>query len=657
MLSRKAKYLLPLIFISQVCSVSSFAATLQCEHLPLLFDAYLRSHYSVHTLSDEVKSHTVDQFIKSLDPSKTLFLASDAAKLKKDIPPVFNTMKAGNCAELTDASRLLIARAQEDEAFVKTFLGKDYKLDETVQLVVDPEKRGYAKTPEERQALLKKMVHFQISNYLIADMKLPDAKKQLIHRYELLSKSLKKRMDEGDMVVNYAEAFATALDPHSSFMSQETMEDFQIQMQLSLEGIGASLSTQDGFTVIEDLIPGGGAEKLNLLRPKDKIIAVSQAGAKPVPVMDMDLRDVVRMIRGKKGTKVTLTILRQGEKTETFDVTINRDKIDIKEQAAKISYQTREENGKKLKIGVLDLPSFYGGEKGGRSGYADVKKLLEEAKKNKVDGIVLDLSRNGGGLLEDAVRISGLFVKRGGIVATKNSANEVEVLEDKDEDVQYNGPLVVLITRLSASASEILSGALKDYKRALIVGGDHTFGKGTVQALSGLPANLGGMKVTTGMFFLPGGNSTQHAGVHSDILVPSIFNNEDVGEKTMDYSLAPQKVAPFLSPDANTAEPAKHWNPVDEALVTRLAAKSKDRVAKDPKFAELKKELEDSAKNKDMIKISDIRKKAEKSAKKDGKKAEQASRKDREHKFKDLELPFVNEGVNIVADWAASLKS
>ncbi|MBC7690697.1 MAG: PDZ domain-containing protein [Methylotenera sp.] len=611
----------------------------------------------MHTLSDEVKSHTVDQFIKSLDPSKTLFLASDAAKLKKDIPPVFNTMKAGNCAELTDASRLLIARAQEDEAFVKTFLGKDYKLDETVQLVVDPEKRGYAKTPEERQALLKKMVHFQISNYLIADMKLPDAKKQLIHRYELLSKSLKKRMDEGDMVVNYAEAFATALDPHSSFMSQETMEDFQIQMQLSLEGIGASLSTQDGFTVIEDLIPGGGAEKLNLLRPKDKIIAVSQAGAKPVPVMDMDLRDVVRMIRGKKGTKVTLTILRQGEKTETFDVTINRDKIDIKEQAAKISYQTREENGKKLKIGVLDLPSFYGGEKGGRSGYADVKKLLEEAKKNKVDGIVLDLSRNGGGLLEDAVRISGLFVKRGGIVATKNSANEVEVLEDKDEDVQYNGPLVVLITRLSASASEILSGALKDYKRALIVGGDHTFGKGTVQALSGLPANLGGMKVTTGMFFLPGGNSTQHAGVHSDILVPSIFNNEDVGEKTMDYSLAPQKVAPFLSPDANTAEPAKHWNPVDEALVTRLAAKSKDRVAKDPKFAELKKELEDSAKNKDMIKISDIRKKAEKSAKKDGKKAEQASRKDREHKFKDLELPFVNEGVNIVADWAASLKS
>ena len=640
--------LLPLFFIS-LTALPVQAASLQCEHFPRLFDTYLASHYSVHSLTEEVKQHTVTQFIKGMDPSKTLFLESDVTKLSKDLMATFLTMNTGNCSQLNQASELMITRAKEDENFVRGFLDENYKLDETVELISDPEKRGYSKTPEERKDLLKKMVHFQISNYLVADMKLPDAKKQLVHRYELVVKRLKERETNGDQIVGFAEAFALALDPHSSFMSQESMEDFQIQMHLSLEGIGASLSSQDGFTVIEDLIPGGGAEKIKTLRPKDKIIAVAQQGAKPVPVIDMDLREVVQMIRGKKGTKVTLTILRQGKNTERFEASIVRDKIDIKEQAAQITYETRKVGSKAFKVGVIELPSFYGGgEKGGRSAYADMKKLLEDAKKAKVDGIVLNLSRNGGGLLEDAVRISGLFIKRGGIVATKDSEKRVQVLADEDENVDFNGPLVILTSRLSASASEILSGALKDYRRGLIVGGDQTFGKGTVQTVSGLGGNLGAIKVTTGMFFIPGGASTQHKGVKSDVRVPSIFSSEDVGEKTMDYSLAPQSVEPFISPDVNTADPAKHWIPLNDSVIAKLAEKSQERVDKEPKFAEIKKDLDETAKNKGIIRLSEIRKKATKDAAKEA--ATGAGKKQRDQKIKNMDAPFLKEGVNILVD-------
>ena len=210
-------------------------------------------------------------------------------------------------------------------------------------------------------------------------------------------------------------------------------------------------------------------------------MAVAQEAKPAVPIMDMDLKDVVKMIRGAKGTFVTLTILRQGDSPKTFQVKIKRAKIDIKDQAAKITYETRKVNGKSLKMGIIDLPSFYGGGDGpgSRWSYRDVKDLLTQAKKEKVDGIVLDLSRNGGGLLEEAVQITGLFIQKGGVVATKEyGCLKVQVLSDDDDEVVWSGPLVVLISRLSASASEILAGALKNYHRALIVGGDHTFGKG-----------------------------------------------------------------------------------------------------------------------------------------------------------------------------------
>ncbi|MBY0370745.1 PDZ domain-containing protein [bacterium] len=628
------------------------SATLQCKILPTMFGIYLKSHYSVKKLTPELKQRTVDQFLKELDRSKNTLLSGDVKTLRAKLLGTFDTMNTGNCSPIADAFNVYTKRAEENEAFAKKYLGDDYKLDETVELILDPKKRDYSNTAEERDALLKKLIHFQISNYLISDMKLPEAKKQLAHQYELVTKRTKEKTEENQLET-FAEAFAQALDPHSSFMSRDSMEDFQIGMELSLEGIGAVLRSQNGFTIIESLIKGGGAEKSKSLKPKDKIIAVSQATGKPVSVIDMDLRDVVKLIRGKKGTTVKLTILRQDDETKNFDVAIIRDKINIEEQAAKIRYVKPTVAGKKVTLGIIDLPSFYGsGKKGTRSSSADVKKLLDDAKKQKASGIVLNLASNGGGLLEEAVAISGLFINRGAVVATKSADAEEEILNDEENGVAWKGPLVVLTSRASASASEILAGALRDYHRAVIVGSDHTFGKGTVQAVANLPLNIGGMKVTTGMFFLPAGASTQHEGVPSDIALPPTFNDSDVGEKTLDYSLPPQKIKTFTSQNANSTDAVQKWNPITTEIVKSLNEKSKARVSKNQKFADLIKKVTESKKNEGLIRLADMRKMATDEKKKSdaNKKKRPVTTPDEDDDMEAVNSPLVEEATSILGD-------
>lgn len=642
---------LPLLALLFLLPNAASAAEVTCKDLPMLVEALTRRHYVVREVTDAVKLRTGTQFIKIIDPSQTLLLESEVELNTQQIPNVLDGMKIGACVALERPAQLVISRIEEDERLVKKLLGPKYKLDEKVELIFDPDKRGRPKTLEERAKLIEKLVHFQINNYLQTGLKLDAAKKQLIHRYELTVKRAKERLAKGELPGLYAEAFASSLDPHSSFMSTSVLDDFQISMRLSLEGIGAALTSQDGVTRIETLLPGGSADRDGTLRPKDKIIAVAQEGEKAVPTIDMELRDVVKMIRGKKGTKVTLTILRDGKKSTTFDVTLERDKIDVKEQAAKITYENRKIGERNLKIGIIDLPSFYGGDEGGRSSYQDVKNLISEAKENKVDGLVLDLSRNGGGLLQDAVRISGLFLRLGGVVATKDSFGRVEVLEDEDEAVDWAGPLVVLISPASASASEILAGALKDYRRAVIVGSEHSFGKGTVQTLQPF-GDFGALKVTTGMFFLPAGQSTQQQGVRSDFSVPTLYDAMEMGEKELDYSLPPQAVPTFLSSLANGTGPDQIWKPVKPDLIQKLYQRSQARVAKDESFTEIKKQLEERGKDTGAIKLEDLRKKAKEAKEKNGKegKAEDEEDESAREKFKALESAFAREGANIVAD-------
>ena len=593
--------------------VSVMAKSLTCSRMPLLMGGFLSNHYAMKNMTGEIKTQAVDQMIKSLDPSKTLLYETDVEWLRPVLHDLYTTMQSGNCASLKPVYDMLVTRAQENEAMVKKILGPGYRLDKTVELHIDVKKRPYVKTVAEKQSLLKKVVQFQIENALLNGIDLVGAKKKQIHHYELQTRRVVERNPE-KLVTNAAESFAQALDPHTSYLSPENYADLQIHMQLSLEGIGAMLSNDNGFTVIEELIPGGGAERSGLLKPKDKIIAVAQEREKPVDVIDMDLRDVVKMIRGKKGTKVTLTILRQEERMNRFDVTILRDKVSIKEQEAKITYETRTVNGRKYQFGVIDLPSFYGDEKENKSCYEDVKNLLAEARRQHVDGIVLDLSRNGGGLLTEAVQLAGLFIGRGGIVATKDADEQITILANGSAALRaegekrqvitfpaenlrtvYEGPLVVLTSRISASASEIVAGAFKDYRRAVIVGSDHTFGKGSVQMLTPLPRDLGSMKVTTALYFLPGGKSTQKVGVEADIRLPLWSILEDVGETALDYPLPAQEITPFLGVPGNSN--ALLWKPVEQPLLTELAAMSRARVAKDAKFAEIiKRNKETTAK-------------------------------------------------------------
>ncbi len=638
-----ALLLLPVL---TACTTSR-AASLECIHLPAIFDEYFKQHYTAHELTDDIRKHTVDQFIRNVDPQKTLLFEADVTKLCNEVINVFKSAQQGNCGILVDTHKLLIQRSKENEETVKTLLGPEYKLDETVEIVLDPKKRSFAKNAEERKDSIRKMLHFQMSTLIAAKTKMDEAKKQLNHRYELFTKSLEKRRPT-ELIGQFAESFALALDPHSAFLTPDDQEDFRISMNLSFEGIGATLTTTDGFTVVEELVPGGVAERSGRMLKKDKIIAVAQDGKAPVSTIDMDLRDVVRMIRGKKATKVKLTILRPGEESKPFDVTLVRDRIDLKESAATMSYETRKVGTRTLKIGLIDLPSFYGG--GGTSARMcskDVKVLLDKARTEKADGIVLNLATNGGGLLEEAIKISGFFIKTGNVVATRNTDAQVQFLADEDEEVAWSGPLAVLTTRFSASASEILAGAVRDYKRGLIVGTDRTFGKGTVQVLKELLLGLGGVKVTMGMFFLPGGETTQFQGVPSDVKLPSPFNDGEIGESQLDYAIPPQKIATFLSPSA-AGEGKSTWRPIDPTLVKKLGENSKKRVEKNPKFAELKKKVDESKQSDGIIKLAELRKKTEKDDA-DEKKKEKEKRS-RAKRSREAYEPLVDETLNIMAD-------
>ncbi|MEO1338883.1 MAG: S41 family peptidase, partial [Myxococcota bacterium] len=361
----------------------------------------------------------------------------------------------------------------------------------------------------------------------------------------------------------------------------------------------------------------------------------------PVQIIEMDIRDAVKLIRGPKGTKVILTVRRAGK--GTFKIEIIRDKIDVKDRAAKITYEKRKIGGKEQLVGVLNLPSYYGGD-GGRSSYEDVKALLEEAKQKKVDALVLDLSQNGGGLLSEAVRISGLFLRSGAIVATQSFDGETEVLNDEDTETTYSGPLVVLISQASASAAEISAGALQDYRRAVIAGGKNSFGKGTVQQLSGLPGGRGAIKLTTGMFFLPSGLSTQQRGVPAHILIPNVFDGSDRGEKDLDFSLSPTRTPPFVSSTANDRNPTFHWQPVSENITKTLAAKSKARVAKDKNLQDIVSQTKEREERPTRLSLKEIREEADK---------EDRDGEDAKAEFERKSKAFVDEGVNIAADLAS----
>ncbi|MEM9174333.1 MAG: carboxy terminal-processing peptidase [Myxococcota bacterium] len=579
-----------------------------------LLQALLKRHISYRGLDTEIRERAIDAYLEKIDPSKTLFLSGEIKDLRRKLAGVFFALQNGECDLLDTIEMDLVKRYERMEEDVRQFVSdEEYALDTDVRLILDPDKRGHPSNDDSRVKLLHRLVHFQMSNYLDSDMELDKAKEKLIHRYELMTKRAKE-LEPRDTYGTFLNAFASALDPHSAYYPPEADEDFKIQMSLSLDGIGVALSSKDGYSVVERIIPGGATDKTDALEPGDKIIAVRQADEDPVDIVDMALRDVVAMIRGERGTTVELTVLR---KKDRFEVAIVRDKVTIEDAAATLEKHEIEVEGEKKRLAVIDLPTFYGdSDPSKRQSHRDVRDLLRQAAEWKADGVLLDLSRNGGGKLDSARDIAGLFIPEGNVVAVKNVFQEVQYMADPYPDTVYDGPLVILTSRITASASEIVAGAMQDYGRAVIVGDDHTFGKGTVQSYVDQPGKLGALKVTTALFFRPGGESTQHSGVSADIVLPSLFATDEFGERYTPYSLGSQTITPFLgvhsgfarmprfgrSVETNPIKPT--WTPVNDDLLAELRRRSAERVAGDEEFKEIEELLAKQAAEDDVIHLA-----------------------------------------------------
>ncbi len=633
--------------------------SLGCRYLNTIESIYLNYHIKYSNFDPSLRDRVIEQYIKKLDFFKVNLLASDVTKIKGDMSGIFDRLKVRDCSSLDKAKQLVLERLKERAKFVKGMLGSSYKFDPSVEFVLDTQKKPFPATKKEAEEFLRKYVHFQISNYLAADQKLPEAKANVIKSWERNVRRLAEQSSE-KAYAEYLDAFALALDPHSSYFSKEQNEDFRIFMSLSLEGIGANLSSQDGFTVVESLVSGGAAARSGLIQTQDKVIAVGQGEKGPMEnVIELDITEVVKKIRGPKGTKVRLMILRKkGAEKKRLEVTLVRDQVRLENDAANIHYLDKEIQGVKKKIAILELPSFYSdARRGGRSSASDLKKLIMAARSAKADGVVLDLSKNGGGSLEDAVKIAGLFFSKGNVVKQssrddKNGEAQEMSLMDTDPVVDWPGPMTILTSRISASASEIVSGALKDYKRAVIVGSDHTFGKGSVQTVMDIPSpagEWGAVKVTVGMFYTVGGFSTQHRGVEADVKIPGPFDQDDIGEKSLDYSLPPRQVPAFLSKEANGKEGEGAWTPLRPDWMKVLTERSKSRVAQSPDFKKIIEDLKKETDRGKLIKVSDAVKDREK---RESKKTEKnAPKEDREKEY--LKRADVQEAANVLADLIA----
>lgn len=637
---------------------SPFKAQLSCQNVKDVQQGYLMAHILYNDLNNTLEERTIDRYIKSLDGTKILFTKADVDTIKKEMKGVFAELGKRDCKKLYNVHKLYTQRLEQRAEFVKKTLGKNFKFDKKTRLILDPEKREFAANEKALQELQGKYLQFQVSNYLLSDDKQSEAIDKIKRSYDRVVKKVKDTKEE-EILTNYLNAFGHGLDAHTSYFSADMLEDFEITMRLSLQGIGATLTSEDGYTTVEALVKGGAAERSGLVQEKDKIIAVGQykdgKALEMEDVVEWDLRDVVSRIRGSANSKVRLKLLRKKDgKTTTQTVTLTRAEVKLEDEAASISFVEKKNNDVPHKVGVINLPSFYAdSNRGGKSSAADVARLVEEAKKEKADALVLDLSMNGGGSLSDAVELAGLFFATGNVVKQsaplRNPNMRAVALKDTDPKVNWPGPLVILTSRVSASASEIVAGTLKDYGRAMIVGADHTFGKGTVQQVIPLAQGLGALKVTIGMFFTPGGFSTQHRGVASHIQLPSELEMEEdeIGEKALEYSLPPKQMEPFISPSAFVSTGEGKWEKIEDKMVDTLKKRSEDRVSKDKEFITLKEKIAKKAKESKEIVLEDSFKDMK------DKKSENDKKKkytDAEKKAEYLKRADINEAVNVAVD-------
>lgn len=563
----------------------------------IVCEMFQRGHVTRPKIGDEISKRLFQRFLKDLDPGKMYFLQSDIDDFKKQETELDDMLLKGDLSFAYKVYERFVERIGQRLKLIDELVDMKHDFGVKEYLDTDTAKADYAKDAEELRERWRKRIKLDLLLQRLAAKPLPEAeaRQKIRERYHGLAKRV-KQLDNYDLMEIYLSALAASLDPHSSYLSPTTLEDFTISMRLRLEGIGAVLREENGHTIVVEVVPGGAAAKDGRLKPNDKIVAVAQADGKFTDVVDMKLRDVVKLIRGAKGTKVELKIIPVG-KLEQVVYPLVRQQIEIKSQAARydIVEDGKKPDGKPYRIGVIDLPSFYAApdkEAGEvKSASKDVRRILKELEAKKVDGVILDMRRNPGGYLAEAVALAGLFIDEGPVVQVKGPGEKIQRHDDPEKGVVYGGPLMVLVSRSSASASEIVAAALQDYGRALVVGDSATHGKGTVQAVIDLgdqfpqaeAPKLGALRLTLQQFYRVNGDSTQNRGVASDIVLPSLIEHLATPEKDLDHALAFDKV-----------KPAEHENAgmVPADLKALLKARSAERVKASKDFAKLAQDIE-----------------------------------------------------------------
>ena len=522
-----------------------------------IVEQFVSMHYAQKPLDDEMSAKIFKLYLNRLDPAHYYFLAADVNEFQKYETRIDDMLLRGKVKLALEIFERFKVRLSERLAMMEEFLAEDFDFSRDANWTLERDDLPYPETTEEARKIWRTKIKFDLLTLKLADTSIKDGKERLMKRVRGMWKDF-SQYENDDVVSIFLNSMAAAYDPHSSYLAAQDLKNFDISIKLSLEGIGAVLRWEDGYTVVNSIVPGGAAARNGKLKPDDRIIAVAQGDKAFESVIDMRLNNVVQLIRGKRGTKVGLQVLRKTKKGfDTLKIVIMRDKIVLKdgeaqssifEQPAAVESKSKQEM---LRIGVIKLRSFYVDFNDRRknpgnykSSSRDVKVLLKKFVDENVDGVILDLRNNGGGGLDEAINMAGLFIGHNPVVIVRQSGGRRVTVHRSRERAVYTGPLVIMLNRYSASASEILAGAMHDYQRAFLVGDTTTFGKGTVQNIFQLPEGYGALKVTIAQFYRVSGWSTQNRGVETSFVLPSLNNAREIGESTLDNALPWRSIDP-----------------------------------------------------------------------------------------------------------------
>ncbi|AMG31877.1 carboxy terminal-processing peptidase [Grimontia hollisae] len=551
-----------------------------------------KSHYKQFQLDDEFSAAVFDRYLETLDFNRLFLTQKEVDALSKWRLSLDEQLRSGDTSAAYDIFNVSLRSRFDRYKYALTLLDNEITFDENEEMVIDRSELPWAKDDAELNELWRQRVKNDALNLKLAGKTWPEIQETLSKRYNSALKRLTQTKSE-DVFQIYLNAFAREVDPHTSYLSPRNAEQFQSEMNLSLEGIGAVLQAEDDFTVIRSLVAGGPASKSKKLSPGDRIIGVGQDKEKVVDVIGWRLDDVVQLIKGPKGSKVLLQILPDGANAKSYTVTLVRDKIRLEDRAVKSEVIQQGKD----KVGVISVPSFYVGLA------EDTKKEIAKLKAENVAGIVMDLRNNGGGALSEASALTGLFIENGPVVQVRDSYGRVKVNSDSDNAVSYKGPLTVLINRYSASASEIFAAALQDYGRAVILG-EQSFGKGTVQQHRSLnhiydlfDKPLGHVQYTIQKFYRIDGGSTQHLGVVPDIAFPTAVDPSETGESVEDNALPWDSISPAAYQSSDTLR----------KIVPALDQNHQQRIKNDAEFGFILSDIAEykAEKDKNVISLSE----------------------------------------------------